>query len=316
MTVVALSGGVGGAKLVSGLAQQLAPEELLVIANTADDFDHLGLRICPDLDSVMYALAGINDQTRGWGLANESWQAMTAVKRLGGADWFQLGDQDLATHLLRTQQLRDGASLSEATAALSGELGIECRLLPMTDDPVATRVFTEEGALPFQEYFVKRQCEPVVTGFEFVGIEQARANPVWLEAMRSEALRALIICPSNPYVSVDPMLNLPGVRKQIVSLDCPVVAVSPIIAGAAIKGPAAKMMQELGCPSSALAVAEHYQGLVTHFVIDRTDEHLSKEIESLGMRVVSCDSLMRNAADRQRLAAAVLACCETSAALS
>lgn len=316
MTVVALSGGVGGAKLVSGLAQQLAAEELLVIANTADDFDHLGLHICPDLDSVMYALADINDQTRGWGLANESWQAMSAVKRLGGADWFQLGDQDLATHLLRTQQLRDGHSLTEVTAALSRALGIDCRLLPMTDDSVATRVFTEDGALPFQEYFVKRQCEPVVTGFEFVGIEQARANPVWLDAMGSETLRALIICPSNPYVSVDPMLYLPGVREQIKKLDCPVVAVSPIIAGAAIKGPAAKMMRELGCPSSAFAVAEHYQGLVTHFVIDRADEHLSQDIESLGMRVVSCDSLMRNAADRQRLATEVLACCETSAAMS
>lgn len=316
MTVLALSGGVGGAKLVSGLAQVLDADELLVVANTADDFDHLGLRICPDLDSVMYALAGINDQQRGWGLANESWQAMAALERLGGAHWFQLGDQDLATHLLRTEQLRRGDSLSQVTAGLCRALRIECRLLPMSDDPVATRVSTDEGELAFQEYFVKRQCEPAVSGFEFAGIESATVNPVWWQTMRSESLQALIICPSNPYVSVDPMLNLAGVREQIADLTCPVIAVSPIIAGAAIKGPAAKMMKELGCPSTALAVAEHYQGLVSHFVIDRADEGLTAEIEALGMQVFSCDSLMRDAADRQRLATEVLSLCQTPVVVS
>lgn len=314
MTVVAMSGGVGGAKLVSGLAQNLAADELVVIANTADDFDHLGLRICPDLDSVMYALAGINDQKRGWGLADESWQAMGALERLGGENWFQLGDQDLATHILRSQRLRNGTSLTAVTESLCTPLGIECRLLPMTDDPVATRVDTDEGELAFQEYFVKRQCEPAVKGFEFAGIEQATANSAWLEAMRCEYLQALIICPSNPYVSVDPMLNLPGVREAIAGLSCPVVAVSPIIAGAAIKGPAAKMMRELGCPSSALAVAEHYKGLVTDFVIDKADRQLVQDIEALGMRVHCCDSLMRNAEDRRRLAAEVLAMCDVAVA--
>lgn len=314
MTVLAMSGGVGGAKLASGLAQVLAANQLTVVANTADDFDHLGLRICPDLDSVMYALAGINDQQRGWGLENESWQAMRALERLGGANWFQLGDQDLATHLLRSQQLRTGASLSQVTASLCSSLGIECRLLPMSDDPVATRVDTNEGTLAFQEYFVKRQCEPVVRGFEFAGIDQAKANPVWLDAMDSDDLQALIICPSNPYVSVDPMLNLQGVRASMTALRCPVIAVSPIIAGAAIKGPAAKMMHELGCPSTALAVAQHYQGVVTDFVIDHADAELKADIEALGMRVHCCDSLMRDAADRRRLASEVLAMCELSVA--
>lgn len=314
MSIIAMSGGVGGAKLVSGLAQNLAGDELLVVANTADDFDHLGLRICPDLDSVMYALAGINDQQRGWGLADESWQAMRALQRLGGANWFQLGDQDLATHILRSDQLRNGVSLTAVTESLCSALGIACRLIPMTEDPVATVVDTEEGKLAFQEYFVKRQCEPAVKGFEFTGIELATANPEWLEAMRSGQAKALIICPSNPYVSVDPMLNLPGVRTAIAGLSCPVVAVSPIIAGAAIKGPAAKMMRELGCPNSALAVAEHYKGLVTDFVIDNADRKLVKDIEALGMRVHCCDSLMRNAEDRSRLAAEVLAMCETAVA--
>lgn len=304
--VVALSGGVGGAKLAQGLAQCLAPEQLLIVANTGDDFEHLGLTISPDLDSVMYALAGINDSQRGWGLAGESWQAMAALERLGGETWFRLGDRDLATHLQRSQLLRQGRSLTEATAALCRALGIGPQLIPMSDDPVRTLVATAAGELAFQHYFVREQCEPAVSGFRFDGIERAAPNPLWLQWLADPELAAVIICPSNPFVSVDPMLQLPGVRQALRDCPAPLMAVSPIVAGAAIKGPAAKMMAELKLPCSAHSVAEHYGELLDGFVLDEADAELIPSIASDSLAVTAAASVMRDADSKRALAQRVL----------
>ena len=276
--VLALTGGGGGAKLARGLIECLAPEQLLIVANTGDDFTHLGLSISPDLDSVMYALADLNDPERGWGLAGESWQAMHALKQLGGADWFSLGDRDLATHLQRSLRLAEGATLSEVTGELCAALGLRHSLVPMTDDRVSTRVATEQGELAFQEYFVREQCAPAVTGFRFEGIEYAQPLPKLMEWLTAPDLKAVIICPSNPFVSVDPILSLKGVREALHSSPAPVVAVSPIVGGLAVKGPAAKMMQELKMPATAAAVAEWYGDLLDGLMIDSVDSELASSI--------------------------------------
>jgi LPPG:FO 2-phospho-L-lactate transferase len=304
--VLALSGGVGGAKLAHGLSRVLAPEELLIVANTGDDFEHLGLSVCPDLDSVMYAMAGVNDTERGWGLAGESWQFMQQLRALNGEDWFQLGDKDLATHVLRSALLREGASLSVVTQQLSQALGLQHTLLPMSDDGVETMVDTDEGELSFQHYFVRRQCEPAVRSFRFRGIETARPQPAMLECLGSDALQAVVICPSNPFVSVEPILALPGMRDALRRCSKPIVAVSPLIQGQALKGPAAKMMAELNMPQTALAVAQHYQGLVTHFVLDEADSALAAAVSALGMQAICLPSIMRSLADKEALAAGIL----------
>ena len=267
--IVALSGGVGGAKLAHGLSLALPPEELSIIVNTGDDFRHLGLHIAPDLDSVLYALAGLSDPARGWGRRDETWTFMEALKGLSGESWFQLGDGDLAMHVERSWRLAQGAGLSEVTAHLCRALGIAARVLPMSDDPVRTRVRTADGWLDFQEYFVRRRCIPAVQEFLFVGAETARAQPDALAALERRDLRAIIICPSNPFVSVEPILAVPGLRAAIRQSHAPVVAVTPIIGGKAIKGPAAKMMTELGLDVSGAAVARRYAGLIDGFVIDQ-----------------------------------------------
>ncbi|GIX32014.1 MAG: LPPG--FO 2-phospho-L-lactate transferase [Porticoccaceae bacterium] len=246
--ILALSGGVGGAKLVWGLARVVAPERLAVVCNTGDDFVHLGLPICPDLDTVLYTLAGCADPERGWGVAGESWRVLERLGALGGPTWFRLGDLDLATHLRRAELLASGATLSEATAALARALGVAVAVLPMSDDPVATLVDTDEGTLPFQHYFVARRCEPRVGGFRFAGIDAARPQPRFLALLEDPTLAAVILCPSNPFVSLDPILALPGVRARLAACPAPVVAVSPIVGGRALKGPAAKMLAELGLP--------------------------------------------------------------------
>lgn len=301
--VIALTGGVGGAKLARGLAEVLAPEQLLVVANTGDDFEHLGLAISPDLDSVMYALADKNDTERGWGLAGESWQAMAALQGLGGETWFRLGDRDLATHLWRSQLLRDGHSLTEASRLLCRALGIRHRLIPMSDDAVRTVVVTDKGELGFQNYFVREQCEPEVSGFRFDGIETARPAPALLEWLADETLAAIVICPSNPFVSIDPILRLAGVREAMINSAAPVVAVSPIVGGMAVKGPAAKMMEELSMPASAEAVASWYDTLLSGFVIDIVDESLASSL-SVPSKVVS--TLMSSLASKRKLALDVL----------
>jgi LPPG:FO 2-phospho-L-lactate transferase len=311
--VLAISGGVGGAKLALGLARAIEPSRLSIVANTADDFEHLGLYIAPDLDTVMYTLAGLNNQQVGWGLAGESWQFLEALEQLGGESWFRLGDRDLATHVYRSQRLAQGATLSMITAELCARLTVAPKLLPMSDDPVRTMVLSEEGELAFQHYFVREQCRPVVKGFRFEGLETARPQPELMALLADQSLAAIVLCPSNPFVSVDPVLALSGVREAMINSPAPVIAISPIVSGLAIKGPAAKMMAELGMPVSALAVAQHYQGLVDHFVLDDGDATLATDIEELGMRVAVTATIMKTLADRERLARFVVALAEKTA---
>jgi len=301
--VVALCGGVGGAKLAHGLALALPPEELSVIVNTGDDFLHLGLHIAPDLDSVMYALSGLSDPVRGWGRREETWAFMEALRDLSAETWFQLGDKDLAVHVERTWRLAQGATLSEVTAHLCSALGIAVRVLPMSDDPVRTRVLTDEGWLDFQDYFVRRQCSPAVRDFMFAGAEAARAQPHAMAALERRDLRTIVICPSNPFVSVEPILAVPGIRRALRECRAPVLAVTPIIGGKAIKGPAAKMMAELGLDISGAAVARRYADLIDGFVIDRADP-LPEPAE--GITFFSAATLMSTVADRLQLAHAVL----------
>jgi LPPG:FO 2-phospho-L-lactate transferase len=298
---VALAGGVGGAKLADGLSRLLG-ERLTVVVNTGDDFEHLGLHISPDLDTVVYTLAGVADAERGWGLAGETWAFMDQVARLGGPDWFRLGDRDLATHAIRTSRLAAGASLTEITAELCRALGVKSRVVPMSDQPVRTIIHTPDGSLPFQDYFVRLRCAVPVTRVWYEGAGDARINPL-IDAMRgSDAPSAIFICPSNPYLSIDPILSVPGLRDWVRAVSVPVIAISPIVGGAAIKGPAAKMMQELGTAASATSVARHYRGLVSSFVIDHADRQLSDEIEAIGMNVRVASTIMRSNADRVALA--------------
>lgn len=304
--VLALTGGVGGAKLAAGLAAVLPPGQLDIVANTGDDFEHLGLYIAPDLDSVMYALAGINDRSRGWGVANESWNFLETLSSLNGASWFQLGDRDLAVHVQRTELLRQGLSLSEATTTLCAAMGIEHSLFPMSNDRVRTIVDTEQGELEFQEYFVARQCEPKVLGFRFDGQESATPLPVYQARLQHDTYHAVIVCPSNPFVSVDPILGMAGLKHSLSDSQKPVVAVSPIIGGKALKGPAAKMLQELDMPCDALGVARYYEGVISHFVIDEQDASLTAQIEDLGMQVLCMPTIMRSVEDQTQLANTLL----------
>ena len=323
--ILALAGGVGGAKLAAGLQAALdRPEDLLTVVNTGDDFEHLGLSICPDLDTVMYTLSGRANPETGWGLAGESWNFLEALGALGGEDWFRLGDRDLATHVERTRRLRAGETLSRVTADLAACLGVPSRIAPMSDDPVRTVVETPDGDLPFQEYFVRRRCEPAVRGLRFEGAPAARMSAALEVALADPALEAVVICPSNPYLSVDPILAVPGVRAALTGCAAPVVAVSPIVGGRAIKGPAAKIMEELGVEVSAAAVAARYRDLLDGFVLDETDRALAAAIESEGVAARSPDgdrdgdevrvavrvqieqTVMRTGEDRTRLAAQVL----------
>jgi len=328
MRLAALAGGVGGAKFVDGLARvplgwgevsDLPPQEtaglnnsagsetraehgLTVIVNVGDDFDHLGLRICPDLDTVVYTLAGIANPETGWGLTGETWRAMDMLDRLGGEAWFRLGDRDLGMHLFRTAALAHGKRLTEIVAEACSRLGVTVRVLPAADSPVPTVVETDEGTLEFQEYFVRRRCEPVVRRLRFEGIESARPTDEVLAAVDEADLIAL--CPSNPLVSIDPILALGDMRERLKRK--PVVAVSPIIGGQAVKGPAAKMLRELGYEPSSLSVARRYADFLDMLVIDSVDRDQRLEIERLGVRVLVTETLMSSMEDRARLAGAVL----------
>ena len=298
MKITALAGGVGGAKLAHGLSLILPPEDLTVIVNTGDDFEHLGLYISPDLDTVCYTLAGLANPETGWGRVNESWNAFANIEKLGGPAWFRLGDSDLATHLERTRRLKEGKPLSQITKEFCEAWNVNPTVLPMTDSPVRTMVETEEGELAFQEYFVHRRCEPRVKGFRFDGVDVAEPAPGAKEALQSAD--AVIFCPSNPWVSIDPILR---VVKQI---NKPVVAVSPIIGGEAVKGPAAKMYRELGIEPSTLAVAEHYRTILKGFVLDNADRAFIEQVESMKVKIRAADTLMKNVEDRARLAQDVL----------
>ncbi|HAN68964.1 MAG TPA: 2-phospho-L-lactate transferase [Halieaceae bacterium] len=304
--VLALSGGVGGAKLCLGLSDCLPPGQLHIACNTGDDFQHLGLTICPDIDTVLYTLSGRSDTAQGWGLAGETWHVLQALEGLEGDTWFRLGDRDLATHLWRAGQLSAGVSLSAVTAELARRLGVAARVYPMSDDPVSTQVQTDEGELAFQTYFVREQCRPQVRGFRFQGVDQARLQPELKTLCTGDSLAGVIICPSNPFVSIDPMLQLDNFWQSLRECAVKVVAVAPIVAGQALKGPAAKMLAELGLPVTALGVAEHYArhypGLVTTFVLDHSDATLAPEIAALGMEVQVRSTIMRERAAKQALA--------------
>lgn len=294
MKIVALAGGVGGAKLAHGFAQILPAEDLTIIVNTGDDFEHYGLYICPDLDTVCYTLAGLANPQTGWGRVNETWNVIQNASRLGGPAWFNLGDQDLGTHLERTRRLKEGQCLSQITRDFCKAWRVEHTVLPMSDQQVRTIVDTDEGELAFQEYFVQRRCEPRVKGFRFEGADTAEAAEGVREALQSAD--AVIICPSNPWVSIDPILRvIPKIEK-------PAVAVSPIIAGETIKGPAAKMYRELGIEPSALAVASHYRGLAAGFVLDQVDRQLEGAVMGLDMQTLVTNTLMRSHDDRSQLA--------------
>ena len=306
--VLALSGGIGGAKLALGLYRVLPPGALTVVANTGDDFEHLGLSISPDLDTLLYTLAGLDNPDTGWGRHGETWTFMAALEALGGKTWFQLGDGDLATHVERTRRLRTGERLSAITDDFRRRLGISARLLPMSDDPVRTRVLTEEGWIDFQDYFVRLHCTPAVREIAFAGAASARPHPDFLAALGDDKLRMVVICPSNPLISIDPILSLPGVRDALRSCRSPVVAVSPLIGGKAVKGPTAKMMAELGLPVGAASVARHYGDLLDHYVIDEAD---AGAVTGLDLPVTATRALMQTLADREALARRVLAVART-----
>ncbi|HXV42545.1 MAG TPA: 2-phospho-L-lactate transferase [Anaerolineae bacterium] len=302
--VVALAGGVGGAKLAYGLYQLVPPEKLTVIVNTGDDFDHLGLHISPDLDTVMYTLAGLANPTTGWGVKDESWNMMAALARYGQPTWFQLGDRDLATHLLRSKWLREGYPYNWVTRELSKRLGVRCTILPMSENPVRTMIMTKEGEIAFQEYFVQKQCQPVVKAIRFAGIEAARPSREVASALRNADV--IIFCPSNPLLSLDPILALPTLGRIIAASRVPKIAVSPIVGGIALKGPAAKIMTELGMEVSPIGVAQYLKEVLTGFVLDHVDQAYQDEISDLGLRTLVTGTIMTNNEDRVRLAQEVL----------
>ncbi len=304
---VAFAGGVGGAKLAAGLAAVLAPEELLVAVNTGDDFTHLGLRICPDLDTVTYTLAGIADPETGWGVRDETWNFMRETEAAGGETWFRIGDRDLRTHRARTAALASGRTPSAVAGEIARGLGVRHRVVPASDDEIRTIVASGAERLAFQDYFVRRRCLPEVTGFEFAGADGAAPSPALREAFSSGAVRSAILCPSNPFVSIGPVLAVPGIRAALRERSFPVIAVSPIVGGRALKGPAAKMMRELGMPATAAAVAEHYRGLVDVMIVDHADAGEAPAIGRLGQEVHVTSTVMRSERDRARLAGEAVA---------
>jgi LPPG:FO 2-phospho-L-lactate transferase len=302
--IVALCGGIGGAKLALGLDRIVAPDVLTVIVNTGDDFDHFGLRISPDVDTVLYTLGGLADRERGWGRSGETWNFMSAIRQLGREDWFLLGDQDLALHVARSHHLARGLSLSAFVADTARAFGIAASVLPMTDDDVRTVVETDLGTLPFQRYFVEHRCEPVVRALHFDGAAGAKPAPGVLDAIADSDVDLIVLCPSNPYLSIDPILAVPGIRQALARTSAPVVAVSPIIGGHAVKGPTVKIMAELGIAATNRSIASHYADIIDALVIDRVD---ADEALALGIPVRATDTLMRGIEDRLRLATEVAA---------
>jgi LPPG:FO 2-phospho-L-lactate transferase len=301
LNVLALAGGVGGAKLAAGLQHVLEPGRLTVLVNTGDDFEHWGLTICPDLDTVMYNLAGIHNPEQGWGRIDESFATLQSMANLGGEDWFRLGDKDLAVHLRRSEWLRQGVTLTDVTERLRRALGVRSVILPMADSPVRTLVHTDEGDLPFQHYFVRRRCQPMVMDLTYVGAEQARLTPVVKEAVAMADL--IVFCPSNPYLSIDPILSIPGLRRLLLESQAPKLAVSPIIGGQAIKGPAAKMIHEMGLEISPRTVANHYGALLDGFVIDEHDALLS---DAFDLPLLVTTTIMTDLVIKAQLASEVI----------
>lgn len=304
MNFLVFAGGVGGAKLTEGMARSVGEDALTVVVNTADDFELYGLRISPDLDTVMYTLAGWNNLETGWGLKGDTFQNFDMLKVYGVEPWFHVGDRDLATHLLRTQLLKEGVSLTNVTRMLTKRLGVQSRLLPMTNDTVRTIVDTDDGLYAFQEYFVKLRWQPEVRSLIYEGAEEAEPAPEVLRAI--ETADTIIIAPSNLYLSIDPILAVPGIKDALLNASAPIIAVTPIIGGEAVKGPAAKLMRELGTESSAVAVAQHYAEFLNGFVLDERDAALKSQVESMGMGVLMTDTIMKDSDDRARLACEVV----------
>ena len=305
-TILALSGGIGGAKLALGLTHVMPSEKLLIVGNIGDDFEHFGLHISPDLDTLMYTLSRTADTEKGWGLANESWAFMKSLETLGGETWFQLGDKDLATHLVRTYRLREGETLTEITVDFRRRFEIKSRIVPASNDAVRTIVITPGGELPFQHYFVQKHCQPIVTGFRFQGADEAEPNPEFMELLMNPALKAVVICPSNPFLSIDPILAIRGVREALRDSSAPVIAVSPIIVGDAVKGPTAKIFHQLGYPVSAVSVANHYRDFLDGFILDIEDTALVPEIRKMGISVELANTLMTDLTVKTELARSVL----------
>ncbi len=303
---VAVSGGVGGAKLAVGLAELLG-DRLTVIVNTGDDFEHLGLHVSPDIDTALYTLADLVNPETGWGRRDETWSFMGAVEQLGGPTWFKLGDKDLAVHVERTRRLRGGESLSSVTAHLAGSFGVSPRIVPMSDSAVRTLVDTDAGTLAFQEYFVRERCAPPVRRISFEGANAARPAPDIATAVGSPELSGIILCPSNPWLSVDPVLAVPGLKDLLRSAGVPIVAVTPIIAGQAVKGPTAKIMRELGLELTARTIASHYAGLLDGFVLDTADAPIARNIP---VETLVTNTLMHTRKDKVALARECIAFCE------
>jgi LPPG:FO 2-phospho-L-lactate transferase len=303
---VALCGGVGGAKLALGLSRVLPADRLTIVVNTGDDFRHLGLHVSPDIDTVLYTLAGLSNTELGWGLAGETWRFMDGMERLGGPTWFRLGDQDLATHAIRTQMLAEGRSLSEVTAYLGRRLGVGPAVVPMSDETVATQIDTDEGTLAFQTYFVGRRAEPAVKAIRFEGATEAKPARAAAAAMAAEDLAGIIICPSNPWLSIDPLLAIPEWRELLAARRAPCIAVAPLVGGQAVKGPTAKIMGELGLPLDVGAIVDHYAGLIDGFVLDAIDKDRAK---ALTLPTLVTNTMMRTLEDRTALAEASLGFC-------
>jgi LPPG:FO 2-phospho-L-lactate transferase len=301
--VLALSGGVGGAKLALGLRNVVPPGKLTIVANTGDDFDHLGLHVSPDIDTLLYTLAGLDNPATGWGRHDETWTFMAALAGLGGETWFRLGDADLAIHVERTRRLRAGELLSDIIADFAESLGVRAGIVPMSDDPVRTRVRTASGWLDFQRYFVEQQCRPEVAEFAYDGAAAAKPHAAFVASIGDPELRAVVICPSNPFISIEPILALPGVRDALRASAAPVVAVAPIIGDHAVKGPTAKMMRELGLEISAETVAKRYADFLDGYVVDDCDAAL---IGKLPVPAVATKAVMVSLADREQLATMTL----------
>jgi LPPG:FO 2-phospho-L-lactate transferase len=301
--VVAICGGVGGAKLALGL-QEILEERLTVIVNVGDDFRHLGLCISPDLDTVLYTLGGLSDEVRGWGRADETWNFMTSLKEVGGDTWFALGDRDLALHIERTRRVAAGESLSEFTHDIAVRFGLRSRILPVSDDSFRTIIETDAGELPFQRYFVEHRCQPAVRGIHFDRAQNARISNHVAKVLQPDGLRMIVLCPSNPYLSIDPILAVPGMRDAVRSSGVPVIAVAPIISGQAIKGPTAKIMAELGVPATVEAIVSHYKSILSGLIVDTADE---LELDRIDLATKATPTLMTDLPSKISLARHVLA---------
>lgn len=302
--IVVLAGGVGAARFLSGLAPVVGPERLFIVGNTGDDAEIHGLHVSPDLDTVTYALAGLADRKRGWGIEGDTFECLRALERLGGETWFKLGDRDLATHLYRSGRLGQGATLSQVTWEIATALGVRASIVPMSDKPVPTLIETRCGIQEFQRYFVRQRARDAVLGVRFYGIEESRPADGVLKAIQRAA--GVVVCPSNPIISIGPILAVPGIREALRETAAPVAAISPIVGGRALKGPADRMMRSMGLRASADQVAELYRDFVDVFVLDRVDRKLAPKVEGLGMRAVVTNTIMRGLAQKKALARAVV----------